>query len=258
MKTFGFLVFFAVTLFVSESVIARTFSFSNEKYAAYFRGTVGSSAIQKTAFENSGGEGAIVDDQANYNFSGEFGLAITFSKASIRIGVEGLAPSSLQDVPAKNAAGDELYTMRSESAILNPKLSFDIHLRQWTTSRLYMTMGASYPKISMQNAYTLTEDGNAAYPGVANYFEEGIEQTTAYEGGFGFETLMTDTTTFTIEAGYRRMIFENMKHNRNITNFAGEVISKKDPVLNTDGTARTLDFSGPYVGIAFRFYIKMP
>lgn len=240
----------------ASTVYARVFDFSTETYAPYLRGTSGPSLIKKTAFADSDGDGAVVSDQATSNFSGELGLAISFAKATIRLGYEGLTPTALKDIEVKNAGGDVLYKMNSNIMVTAPKISLDLHLKQWPTSRLIMFFTASYPKVIMSNEYTLTTDGQAAYPGIQNYLEQGVQQSIAYEGGLGYEILMADTTTVALEAGYRQMKFGDMTHNKAITNFDGDVIAKKDPVRDRDGSKRELDFSTYYVGMTLKFYIR--
>ncbi|MGE3756876.1 MAG: hypothetical protein AB7H97_03925 [Pseudobdellovibrionaceae bacterium] len=235
---------------------SRVFSLSNEGYAPYLRGSGGMAPIKQAAFKDSDGAGASVEEEVTTNMSGELGLALTFSKASLRIGYEALAPSALTDVKAKNAGGDVLYTMKSSSLVTVPKLSLDLHLRQWQESRVIMFFTASYPKITMSNSYAMTTDGNTAYPGLEDYLEEGTQQTIGYEAGVGFETLMADTTTLTLDVGYRTLKFANMTHVKPHTNFAGTAIVKGDPVINNDGSKRSLDFSGYFASLTLKIYVK--
>ena len=65
---------------------------------------------------------------------------------------------------------------------------------------------------------------------------------------------MNDTTTFSIEAGYRMLNFTEIKHNKDNTTIGGAV-TKGDTATNADGTNRELNLGGPYFGVMFRFWL---
>lgn len=73
-----------------------------------------------------------------------------------------------------------------------------------------------------------------------------------WSAALGHEILMTDTTTFLTEIGYRRLSVNNFSYTRGGSYF-GTARKEGDSVLN-NSTSRELDFSGLYLSGTFRFY----
>ena len=72
----------------------------------------------------------------------------------------------------------------------------------------------------------------------------------------GIEYLFADTVTMLWEFGYRYMVSDDFKHKRDADTIIGPV-SRGQNVVNSDGAIRSIDFSGMYASVGFRFYIDI-
>ncbi len=233
---------------------ARVFNIANESFAAYLRGSYGSK-FENTLNSKSSGTGVTLDADHEYNFSGEFGFIYAMPWMNVRFGLEVIKPSDIKDAIGKSAAGAELYSMTSEISVMIPKFALEFNLHKWPSSRLYLSGGAGYANLAARNSYVFTSAGNTAFPGLADFYEDMRSSAMAYEGTLGYEHLLTDTTTYALEAGYRCLVFDEIYQNRDVTTFQGAVV-KGDKAKNMDGENRSLDMTNIFVGLTLRFWIK--
>lgn len=240
---------------------ARIFNFKNEKFATYFRGTAGMSNLKKAAFERSGGQDAggaelSFSDQTNYNYTGEFGIVFTVSRANVRLGLELLRPNAATGVEARNAGGTALYTVDSTVIGYGGVANMEFNLIQTDSSRLFFTGGGGYFSTTLKNEYRFTAAGQSAYPGQADYVEEGTAFNLMGQASFGYEFLFADSVTAVFDAGYRFLLVNNLKHSRDANTLTGTV-APGQTMQNRGGGDRSIDLSGIWVGLGLRFYIGL-
>jgi hypothetical protein len=242
------------SLLAAQSALAKLFTPGKESFGAYLKGT-GGVEFENTLLSESRGAGAdVFDSNHAYNFSGEFGFSWSSQHVVTRAGLEIIRPSTIKDRDANNSVG-ALYNVTSEISILVPKLDFEINLKRWSASKLYLLVGVGYASMVARNSYSMISLGTVAYPGVTDFSEDLRSTATLYEGALGFEGVMSDSNTYFVEAGYRGLTFEDVTHNQGATTFQGAV-SQGDPAKNRDGTARSLDLSNGYAAIGLRFWIR--
>lgn len=253
MKIYSGFLFAALLLFTSSGW-ARVFNFSGEKFAPYIKGSYQPTTVGDQAFATSSGTGNTFSSKNTYNTSFEFGFAYGFKGMRLRFGFEALKPPTLSGVTGADAGGTSMYALNSDILGYAPKIGFELNLKEWPTSRLYVSGDYGAMSVTVKNTYAFTADGTAAYPGMVDFTEELKGSGQAIDGAVGFEFLAFDTTTFSIEVGYRTMTIANLKHNLPVTSFQGAVV-KGDAALNDDGTARALALSNLYASLGFRFWI---
>jgi hypothetical protein len=198
--------------------------------------------------------GMAYDKTITYNLSGEFGFFATSGPVGFKLGVEVVKPRVLEGIVAKDANDTPVATIKSETQAIIPKLGLVFSLKRAEHSRLSLGILGGSAQVLMSNTYVLTTAGQTAYPGVADFTEEGKAIVTTYEAVLTYEHLFTDTTTIGFEVGYRSLNVTGLTHASDNTTFQGAV-TKGSPVVNADGGARSFDLSGPFAGMAFYFYL---
>lgn len=231
---------------------ARVFNMAKESFSAYLRGTM-SPKFTNTMASASSGSSVTLDASHTSNRSIEFGLIYSSVLVNLRFGLEVLNPEDIKERSATNSSGTKLYSMDSEFSVTTPKMNFEINFYRGAASRAMLLLGVGYANLVARNAYTMTSAGTTAL-GPTDFSEDLRGTAVSYEGGLGYEFLMTDTTTLMLEAGYRSMNFTTIKHNKDVTGFQGSVV-KGDRATNLDGTNRTLNLSNYYGGLTFRIWI---
>lgn len=250
MKAFAFA---AAALLISSSASARVFNINKETFAAYFNMTAGGSMIGTSALNGEAAANITYSGDVNYNYTGEFGFVYSRPAANLKFGFEILKPLNLAGSSASN--GSELYTADSEILGYVPKLSAEINLQATNIYRSFLSLTAGAANITLKNAYDLTAAGQAAYPSVAAQHDiEAKGAATLLSAGLGYEGLLSDTTTIVAEFGYRSLKFDSLTYAKSTTTFSGSHNSG-DQVLKTSGDKRSLDLSGAYISIGFRFYL---
>lgn len=249
----GLLLF--LLLLASQPAFARRFEFKDVTLGTYFKGTYGPSQVLDSPYGKSSGTGTTFDKKIETNYSGEFGVALAADAFTLRFAAELLMPRHLTDVKGQDAAGAELFNLDTNTSALIPWAYLDINLLNGSIGKLYAGAGAGYAYVKMENKYTFTDAGTAAF-GKADYVEKGETQAIAAAFYTGFELHFADNTTLLMDAGYRYLPIRSLNHLKAANTLVGDV-ARGDPMLKHDGGQREVDFSGPYVGLAFRFYINM-
>lgn len=240
-----------MALMVSSVAEARVFDISKDSVAPYFLLTGGSSAVGKSAYENEA-SGVNVSGGMNYNYSGEFGFMYSRKFANLRFGLEIIKPQKLDTISGKNSGGTELYTETSDVLAYAPKVSVDINLHGTNTFRSFVSASVGYGSMTLKNSYSFTAAGTAAYPGVDSAIEA-KGTATLLAASLGYEGILSDTTTYVFEFGYRSLKFDSLQYSKAFTTMTGAVASG-DSVKN--GTAnRSIDLSGGFLSLGFRFYL---
>lgn len=246
--------FLLITIFAASAAEARVFSFNDESFAAYLKGSVYPGRMENTLQSGSHGANSTLDAYVPYNLAGEFGFVYARPSMQIRFGMEIIHPLDKKDAAGTNAAGDQLYSLTSELTVIVPKVGLDFTVRSWPQARTYIGATAGYASLAARNSYTFTSAGTSQY-GLSDFYEDLRGGTPQYEGLAGYEHIFTDATTMAFEVGYRNLVFQEVKHNRDVTTFQGAV-SKGDKALNDDASDRTLNLSQVHFGLNIRFWIK--
>lgn len=246
----------AASLLLGASIAeARTFDFKNERFASYFGGTYGASAVGDNAYGNSSGNGVTVDRRSAANASGELGFVISSPRANVRLGVEALFPRNYDDITGSDASGTALFTLKSKVMAFIPQAALEILFRPTAESRIIVGAGGGLAIVTLDNEYTMTSSGTTAL-GVGDFVESASARVGMGRAYVGYEFLFTDTVTLAAELGYRHLVVPSLKSTRNSTAISGTQ-SEGGDVLNMDGKPRSLDLGGAYAGVTFRFYIGL-
>lgn len=236
---------------------ARVFSFKNDGFVPYFKGGYNPTERQNTLLSESSSVPSIeldYQDAFTSDQSIEFGFGWAGPKTTLRFGLEIVRPVPIENQTAKStAAGLDLYSYTSEASAVIPKVVIEGHLYYFSISRFNLFLGAGYADLVARNSYVFLADGISQY-GVADFAEDLRGKATSLEAGVSWECLLADTTTFQLDAGYRSLEFTEVTYGKDVTNFQG-TYAKDSVALNSDGTKRTLDLSGPFVNLALKFYI---
>lgn len=236
------------------SSFARVFKMANESVAAYFGGNYAPSILKQTHFSGTSGTGATIDKSVLTNYGGEFGFLFTTQAIGMRLGVELIRPGTLTEAIGSDSGGQTLYDFESSISAVVPKLSIELNLKTADTWRVFLALGGGAATATYKNSYTLAAAGQAAYPGIADFSEEGTGTALLYDGSIGFERLINDTTTVALSVGYRKLEISEYKYKTDVTSFSGTHL-KNETVLNDDGTNKESLFSGATGYLLFRFYL---
>jgi hypothetical protein len=249
----SFVFIFAAVLTASRSAEARVFDLKSEHFAVYVGGTFGGSNVSDSAFGTSSGTGTVNDKKVQTTTSGEAGLFMAFAKFNFRLGVEYLMPRELKGITGTNAAGTTLYSLDSSIGSLVPSASIELLPYKGQNTRALIGLGYGVAITSFDNQYTMTTAGKTAL-GVSDFKESATAVSPLIETYAGFEFLFADAVTATILGGYRWCNAQTFKSTEDVTAISGTQ-KKGDDVINMDGGPRSMDLSGAFVGINFRFYL---
>lgn len=239
-------------LLISSSAQARVFNINKETFAAYFLATAGGSQIGTSTVKGESGANVAFSGGTKYNYTGEFGFLYSRPHASLRFGFEILKPTDLESTAS--SGGSDLYSAKGDILGYVPKLTLEVNVHGTNDSRSFVSLTAGSANITMKNDYTLTSAGQAAYPGVSDHSVEAKGSGTLLSASLGYEGIMTDTTTVVVEFGYRQLKIDNLKYSKDATTFSGAKNSG-DALLDASGNQRSVDFSGGFISLGFRFYM---
>ena len=243
-----------LVLMASTAAQARIFSYKDASVAPFVRGTAGMAQLNQDLFANEPGSGTSVTGTSKYNYGAELGFAFAIGdKAHFLIGAEIFNDSPVNGTGA-DASGTQRYTLNSTVFVFNPNVKLEYDYKTTGNTRFYAFGGAGYSMISAANKYTMTAAGTSAL-GTGDFTESMSANDISYDAGWGLETLFTDNVTFMLDVGYRYLPVKNLTYSSDVTNFMGSQ-TKGSSVLNQDGSKRTLNLSGPVIGVSFRFYLN--
>jgi hypothetical protein len=248
-----FAALFAALFFWSEHSEARVFNFNSETFSAYFGGTFGSSSAGSSAFRSSSGADTQFDKSVQTAASGEAGLAIALSKFSLRLGVEYLLPRSLEGVIGSDASGTKLFDLNSDLSAWIPTISIEIQTYETASSRVLF--GASYgiAFVGMDNEYQFTPSGQSAF-GVGDYKESSKTQANMGQIYVGYEFHFADAVTAVLHAGARTLKASDFRSLKETNAISGQQ-TENGQIRDMNGDLRSVDLSGAFVGLNFRFYL---
>lgn len=233
----------------------RVFRINNESTAAYFGGSYGTSALQQTHFADTSGSGVTIDKSFTKNLGGEFGILWKAGQLGIRLGIELINPGTMKDAIGVNAGGTTLYDFEANISALIPKAALEFTMSAENAWRAFLILGGGSATVNYSNSYVLNTAGQAAFPGIADFADEGVGTGRLLEAGLGIEGLMNDTTTVALSIVSRQLVVPTYKYKSAGTNFIG-THAAGDEILDGSGTYISSSFSGLVANLLFRFYLK--
>ncbi len=244
--------------FLSINTQARVFDFTKENFATYLAGTGQTSVLANGVYDTSSLSGTTFSDTSGmtYAFSGGIGILFGVSNFILRAGVEILRPKKIEGQKGTSAASAALFTLNSDVLAVIPNVGIEYSYHATSTFKAFVGGTIGLATVDFGNTYTMTATEVTNNGGTVSFAEEGTG--SAYAGTFstGMETILSDNVTFLAEVGYRYLRVEDLTHKRSVGTFLGSV-TKGDPVVDVDGAKKVFDLSGPFGGLAFRFYIDM-
>jgi hypothetical protein len=248
-------VLLACGVFASPAAEARKFDFGSETIATYFRGSFGPSLLGDGAYGLSSGADTTIDKKVQTNLSGEIGFVISGTRANLRLGAEYLMPRDVLGASGVNASGAERFTLTSKVSAVMPMATLELLPHVTPTSKVLIGVGAGYALVSLENVYTMTDTGTNELH-VSSFTEKAQTQVPVYQGYVAYERLFTDTVTAVLDVGYRYLPVSAIQSAEAATTITGSHGSG-EALKNSDGSTRTINLGGAYVGLAFRFYIGL-
>ena len=205
-------------------------------------------------FANSSGTSVVFNDRFKAMASYDFGLIFASRFLSIRTGLEVFQPPELKGVTGSTAAGASLYTFDSAVSGYALKGGLEGNLMTGKTNRFGFVSEAGLVNLTVQNSYKFTTAGTARF-GLSDFREELKGTALMIAGGFLYEFLLSDTTTFFMDAGYRSLNVAALSHNLAVTNFQGAVTVGGQAYNNDLITKRAINLSGVYLAAGLRFWL---
>ncbi|NCN42195.1 hypothetical protein GW916_13210 [bacterium] len=233
----------------------KIFSFDNESLAAVLEGSFGTSHLGQDPFASNIGSGASLSESFNYMGSGKIGFALTpGDRLSFVFALEVLRPLSISTANGLNSSGTPLYQLSSEMIALNPMAAVEYSYSRAGNVRYFAGLGVGMGQVTITNQFDMTSTGESAL-GVTSYTEK--LKGTAINGymSLGVEAHFVDRISVIVQGGHRIFKVHELKHGSAVTTVAEGSVSEGDTVYNRDGTKRTIDLTGSFVGFGFRIYI---
>ena len=233
---------------------ARKFDFKSAGLAPYVRGSFGTSKLGSEAYAKSSGTSTRFKEDVSNNYSGEFGVVIATSKFNFRAGAEGLFPRTLSDIEGKDDSGNLLFQMDSKLLAIIPTASVEVVVHSGADSKLTVGGGYGIAYVTLENIYRMTTLGTSTY-GLSDHTEASKATAPSYQAYTSFEFVFSDNATMVLDLGYRYLLISSLAYKTDVNTFTGNMRAGDTVVLN-DRSTRSLDLSGPFVGLAFRFYLN--
>lgn len=238
---------FLITLISFQSQ-ARVLVLSDEKFASFFSGEVGSSLLKTSPFDGLVTGTDTFSDEYKLNYGGEFGFVYSSPYVGWRFSFEILKPSKLSEVQASQTATVN-YLVTSDVTAVAPKIGIEIHLNKKPNARFFLFGYYGSSNLTMTNTYSQV----IVSPNTDH--ETTLKSSAPVTGGgIGYEWSFVDTTTIGLELGYRSLVFKEIKYSKDVTTFQGAKVAG-DLYQNASGENKTLDFSTYYASFAFRFWL---
>lgn len=252
---------FLVSVINIPDAEARVFSFKDEWLASYFRVSGSSSLLDQSGFKYSSGEGTQFNNDVGLTFSGEFGFLFNIGEMfNFRVGVEAIQAKTPTETFGTNAGGTQLFELNHKVLILNTVGTIEFNYHRTPTLRLYVAGGGGLSSVTMDNQYIMTATGVSDL-GTNSYTEKAEASVVSGHVSTGIEVLFVDAVTAMAEIGYRYLPVAELTHKNDETVIgeggSSKNVTKGSIVTNHDGSIRSFDTSGVYLGVSFRFYIPL-
>ncbi len=242
---------FSLLIITVSRVEARVFDFKNSSFGAFVGGTYGPSQAADMAYGASSGSGVSFDQTEQSNYSGEFGFLASTKRFNFKIYAEYLFPKHLTTVTGSNGAGTALYNLDTDVTALIPSAVLEFVVKSGTTWRWSVASGYGYAMATMINKYTFTTAGQSF--GLSNFEEKASATAPMFLGYTSLEFQFTDIATMMLSAGFRYLRLNPWTSTVSVAGFNGSEASGSI-LTNQDGSNRSVNLSGPFAGISFRFY----
>ncbi len=240
-----------ILFFATGNSQARVFDFKNSSFGGFVGGTYGPSQATDMAYAGSSGNNMVFDQTEQSNYSAEFGFLASTKRFNLKLYAEYLFPRHLTNVTGSNAAGTGLYNLDTHVTTLIPTLALEFAVKSGNTWRLLVGGGYGYAMANLANKYTFTTAGQSF--GLSDFEEDATSNSSMYLGYTALEFQFSDIATMMLTAGYRYLKLSAFTSSAAVKGFNGnEAIGSI--LLNQDGSNRSVDLSGPYGGVSFRFY----
>jgi hypothetical protein len=243
-----------LVLTYSVAGYAKVFTFDTESYASYVRGTGGLSSLQREAYAGGMPSNISFNDnnQTTEAFSGEIGFSYTNpSVATFRLGVELLYPY----VPGGSTGSTgtlSQFTLATQAYSIIPQVNAEIFLKKKPTYRIYLGLGSGYALTTIKNTYTMTSGSSL---GLNNYIEQGTGSGIMGQGYLGIEFPAFDNVSFSFDVGYRYLVVNNFTASGGYTSPLG-TFNQGSPIVNADGSNRSVNLGGVFAAVNLRFYFN--
>jgi hypothetical protein len=245
---------FAAALLSAPKAAARVFDFKSERFAVSFGGTFGPSTVGTSAYSASSGNGVVFDGKgALSNSSGEVGVLFNGQNMNLRLSAEYLWARDQVGLEGRDSGGTLLFNLNSKVNALVPVASLEFIVAKVGSSRGLLGLSWGYAFVNLDNDYTMTSSGQSTL-GKGSFKESGSAKAPLAQIYTGWEFLLTDTVTTTFSAGYRYVPVSSFKSTKETDAISGQQHDSED-IKNMDGSVRSFDMSGAWVGLTFRFYL---
>lgn len=220
------------------------------------RGTGGTSGIADDPYGNSSGNGTSMDDESKYQYSGELGVVLGMGEnVNFRLGAEIMKPHPVQGHGKNSTSNADRFEIESSTFVFNPNVALELMFKAGQSSRYFGQLGVGYSMVDVENRYDMTATGVSEL-GVDDFNEKMSGTAISYLVGVGLEATLLDNVNFSLEGGYRYCKVAELKYTGDVNNIVAPSGAKKgEAALNGDGSKRTLDLSGFFVGASLRFYL---
>lgn len=249
-------------IFYSQDGVARVFSYNDNWFTTYLRGTGGLSHVGENAYDDTTGSNTQFNDEVMYNFSGELGLAFQFGEAvTLRIGAEGLQAKNIKANGVLASNPNNYIDVDSRVLSFSPTLTVEYNYAAVGYARLYVLAATGYSTVNVTNENTLNSGAATyySYAGVNPYKETWAgDPTFSYQAGTGIEYFAFDNVTMSLDVGWRILHVKEFEYKDTMTVIRGAAstnVTKGAIVRDNGGHPVDLDLGGFFVGVMFKFYI---
>ncbi|WP_413580467.1 hypothetical protein [Bdellovibrio sp. HCB288] len=242
---------FSIVALMAVSAEARVFDIKRDSMAPYFILSGGPSTVGTNGYANEA-TGTTVSGESKFTYGGEFGFLLSRPVLNLAFGIGIIKPSLVEGFSGSDTGGTQMFTGNSEVLGFAPRVTLEVNLHGDQVSRSFVAVGVGYADVKLKNSYTMTAAGDAAYPGVATTIES-KGAATELTAGLGYEGVLSDTTTYVFQFGYRQLRIDQLKYSKDYTTFNGPV-SAGGTVMN-GASNRELNLSGGFLSLGFRFYL---
>lgn len=227
---------------------ARVFSFKDHKFAGYLSASYANSDIKKTFFEK---ESSATDFSKGFktNLGGDFGFLYQSGYMVWMFGFEVIKPPKITGGVA-SASGTTNYTYDSDIFVFAPKVGLEILLYQYQNLRFSINGAVGTATVDTENKYkSLTIAPNS------DFTAKGEGSANLLSSGIGIEWHMADNATLVFQTQYRDLKFRKLKYSEALTSSFQGAQADGATMTKTDGTKRTLNFTGLYTTLGLRFWL---
>lgn len=243
-------------LIATAQTEARVFNPKDSSFAAYIRGSGGTSNLGHSAYADSSGADSRFElkDRPAYHYSGEVGVMFLLSDQSrFRIGFEGL---QTREVDATGKVGStKAMDVTSRVLSMMPTANLELDFSQGEGSKYFTFAGVGYAKVTSTNDYDLNAFGLGYYGLSGDYKETVSGNAIMGQVGVGAEWPAIDNVNFALELGYRYLVASKLNYENSHNTAEGSTVKGGAAKIKNGTDTRSLDMSGMFVGFSFRFFI---